>query len=74
MLTAARQATGVRGAGFIDTANQRLVLQTEGQAISPERIAGTVLLQSQGANLTLGDVANVTAAPEPPIGAAAIMG
>jgi Cu/Ag efflux pump CusA len=32
VLDAARHATGVRGGGFIDTANQRIVLQTEGQS------------------------------------------
>src|SRR5262245_25268875 len=35
VLNAARRATGVRGAGFIDTRNQRLVFQSEGQ--SPHR-------------------------------------
>ena len=32
VLAAARRATGVVGAGFLDTPNQRIVLQTEGQA------------------------------------------
>src|SRR5882757_246640 len=31
VLTAARTATGVRGGGFVETRNQRVVLQTEGQ-------------------------------------------
>ncbi|MDA8164796.1 MAG: efflux RND transporter permease subunit [Desulfobacteraceae bacterium] len=74
VLRAARVATGIRGAGFIDTANQRMVLQAEGQSIKPEELAGTVLLHRGGTNVTLGDVAQVAEAPEPPIGAAAIMG
>lgn len=74
VLAAARQATGVRGAGFIDTANQRIVLQSEGQSLTAARIANTVVLHKDGANLTLGDIANVAEASAPPIGAASIMG
>ncbi len=37
VLAAARRATGVRGAGFMDTPNQRIVLRTEGQSITPAR-------------------------------------
>ena len=74
VLDAARRATGVRGGGFIDTANQRIVLQTEGQSLTPQEIARTVLISAEGISLTLGDVATVAAAPEPAIGAAAIYG
>lgn len=74
VLAAARQATGVRGAGFIDNANQRIVLQSEGQALAAEQIARTVLIHQDGGNVTLGDVARVVAAPAPPVGAAAVMG
>lgn len=74
VLASARQATGVQGAGFIDTRNQRLVLQTEGQLLTPEQIAKTVVLYRNGASVALGDVAWIVEAAEPPIGAAAIMG
>ncbi len=74
VLVAARQATGVRGAGFIDNANQRIVLQSEGQALAAEQIARTVLIHQDGGSVTLGDVARVGAAPAPPVGAAAVMG
>ena len=74
VINAAKRATGVRGAGFIDNDNQRLVLQSEGQALSAAQIARTVLIHQNGANVLLGDVAHVTDAPEPPIGDAAIMG
>src|SRR5258706_11475796 len=43
VLTAARAATGVRGAGFIETANQRIVIQTEGQSLTPA-ILGEVVI------------------------------
>ncbi|KAB1073133.1 efflux RND transporter permease subunit [Methylobacterium planeticum] len=74
VLAAARKATGVRGAGFVDTANQRIVLQTEGQALTPAEVARTVLINEGGASVVLGDVANVVAAPEPPISAALVDG
>lgn len=74
VLATARRATGVRGAGFIDNDNQRIILQTEGQSLTSEHLAKTILLHHNGANVTLEDVAKVVEAPEPPIGAAAIMG
>jgi CzcA family heavy metal efflux pump len=74
VLNVARHATGVRGGGFIDTANQRIVLQTEGQSLTPQEIARTVLTSAQGISLVLGDVATVDEAPKPAIGAGAING
>jgi len=74
VLAAARQATGIRGAGFIESANQRVLLHTQGQSLTPEQLATTVLRHQDGATLTLGDLAQVAEAPEPPTGAAAIMG
>ena len=74
VLAAARQATGVRGAGFVSTPNQRIVLQTEGQSLTPVELAGTVLARHEGVSITLGDVADVVNAPEPAIGAASING
>ncbi len=75
VLAAARRASGVRGAGFIETRNQRIVLRTSGQAPTPAEIAGTVLRRlPSGATITLGSVADVAVAPEPPIGAAMVMG
>src|SRR5262245_23791393 len=74
VLAAARKATGVRGAGFVDTANQRITLQTQGQSLTPDQLARTVLLHESGASVVLGDVATVVTAPEPPIGAALIDG
>src|SRR5438045_2652411 len=36
VLAAARVSTGVLGAGFVETKNQRITLQTEGQALTPD--------------------------------------
>ncbi len=74
VLAAAQKATGVRGAGFMDTKNQRVVFQTEGQSLKPDDIARTVLLSQGASSITLGNVADVVEAPEPPIGGASIQG
>jgi len=39
VLNAARVSTAVLGAGFIETRNQRITIQTEGQALTPEVLA-----------------------------------
>lgn len=74
IIATARKATGVEGAGFIDTHNQRIVIRTEGQSLAPSELGNTVLLQKDGADVFLKDVANVVEAPAAPIGAAQIMG
>jgi Cu/Ag efflux pump CusA len=74
LLSAARASTGVRGAGFIETANQRVVIRTEGQSLTPERLGEAVLGYQDGASVRLRDVANVLWAPAPAIGAALIQG
>jgi len=74
VLSAAQKATGVRGAGFIDTPNQRIVFQSEGQSLIAAELARTVLVAQGAARVVLGDIADVTEAPEPPIGAGLIDG
>ena len=74
VLAAARRATGVRGAGFIDTPNQRVVFQSEGQSLSAAQLGRTVLASRGAASITLASVATVVDAPEPPVGAAAVDG
>ncbi|WP_249138404.1 efflux RND transporter permease subunit [Phenylobacterium montanum] len=74
VMAAAQQATGVRGAGFVDTKNQRIVFQTEGQSLSADEIARTVVSSQGVGRVTLGSVADVVVAPEPPIGAALVQG
>lgn len=74
VMAAATQATGIRGAGFIDTPNQRIILQSEGQFPVSEALAKTVILHQNGFNVTLGDVARIVDAPEPQVGFAAVMG
>jgi len=86
VVAAARRTLGVRGAGFIDNANQRVVIEASDNANQRvvieasdnaptiERLASTVVAQNDGHRLTLGEIATVEAAPAPPIGAALIDG
>jgi CzcA family heavy metal efflux pump len=71
---AARQATGMPSAGFIENANQRLTLQVTGQPVNAEMLGQVVLAHGEGARVLLRDVAEITTGPEPPIGAASILG
>src|SRR3546814_6710763 len=45
------------GAGFIENANQRITISTDGQITTPKALAGIVLRWSHGAGIRLGDVA-----------------
>jgi len=72
IVRAARRATGVRGAGFLEDTNQRIAIRTVGQSITAPQLANVVILRRQGADLRLGDVAHVVAAPAPAIGGATI--
>lgn len=74
VISATQRATAIRGAGFISTPNQRIVLQTSGQSLTPAELGRTVLVHHQGVNLTLADVCKVVDAPVPAIGGASIMG
>ena len=74
VLAAARAATGVVGAGYIDTSNQRIVLELEGEADDPEVLARVVVAQRGGVGVRLGDVARVAAGAAPRFGDALIQG
>ncbi|MGN6368957.1 MAG: efflux RND transporter permease subunit [Phycisphaerae bacterium] len=74
VLAAAQRATAIRGAGFIDTGDQRIILQSEGAVSTVSELAKTVVVAGTAGNVTLGDVANVTTAPQPPQGAASVQG
>lgn len=74
LIAAARQATGMPGAGFVENANQRITLAIAGLPADPETLKQVVLLRKDGGNVTLADVADVATGARPPIGAAAING
>jgi CzcA family heavy metal efflux pump len=72
VLSAARRATGVRGAGFLENANQRIVINTAGQIQATAQLAQVVVKYNNGIGIHLGDIANVAMAPAPAVGAASI--
>ena len=74
VVAAAQKATSVVGAGFVESGNQRLILRPEGQPVTAAQIAATVLVRQNGANVTLGQVADVRAGAAPPFGAAQVQG
>ncbi len=71
---AARKASAVRGAGFIENANQRIIVTTQGQTLTLRQLAQIVVHETETQSITLGDVANVEQGAAPSIGAAAIDG
>ena len=74
LASAARQVTGVRGAGFVESTNQRISLSLESQASSAEELARAVIGRRGNRPLLLGDVARVAEGPAPSISGAQING
>ena len=75
VLNAARVSTGVSGAGFIETKNQRVLIETIGQALTHEALGQVVLITgTNGAVVRLKDVARVAEGAEPKYGDTLIQG
>ena len=72
VVAATQKATGVSGAGFIQNNNQRIIVNTEGQATTAATLAKAVLLHKNGISITLGDIGRVVEGAAPSISAAAI--
>ncbi|MGA8380041.1 MAG: efflux RND transporter permease subunit [Stellaceae bacterium] len=72
IIEAAAAASAIRGAGVVDTPNQRFLVQSHGQAADLAQLAATVIDRLAATPLTLGAVADVAAGSPPPIGAALI--
>jgi len=60
---AARTALALKGAGFLDIAHQRVLIQTPVPAPDPSAIANAVLTVRSGTPITIGEIATVTEAP-----------
>lgn len=75
VVAAARVSTGVMGAGFVETGNQRLLLQAEGQSLSAEAL-GDVLVSgsTNGLGLRLRDIGQVVEGSAPKFGDTLIQG
>ncbi|OIQ82913.1 cobalt-zinc-cadmium resistance protein CzcA [mine drainage metagenome] len=74
VLAAAARATGVRGAGYIENNNQRILIDSEGQTQTPRQLAQMPLLHRNGQTLRIGDIGQVVEAAAPSISASAING
>lgn len=74
VVNAANRATGVRGAGYIQNDNQRMILNTQGQTTTPLQLANITLLRKLGRTIRIGDVAEVAEGAAPSISAAAVNG
>jgi CzcA family heavy metal efflux pump len=71
---AARAALALRGAGFVDLAHQRVLIQTPVPSPDPAAISGAVLAVRGKTPITIGDIAKVTEAPALRSGDALVMG
>src|SRR5882762_7244978 len=74
LLNAARVSTAVMGAGFVETSNQRITIQTEGQALTPEVLGEVVVAHTNGFSVRLKDVARVVEGAEIKFGDCVIQG
>lgn len=74
VVSAVRSATGVRGGGFIETPNQRVLIESRGQTVTPAELGAAVLPTPGSAPLRLRDFASVKEGAAPKYGDTLIMG
>lgn len=74
VMSAVRAATAVRGAGFVETAEQRIVVDARLDALDAGSLARVGVAPQGGVPVALGEIAEVTDAGEPRFGDALIMG
>ncbi len=74
VIKATQTSTSLSGGGFIDTSEQRILVEPRAQAATAADIAATPVTGGTGAVVRLGDIADVAEAPAPDYGDAVIMG
>lgn len=74
VLAATARVSGVRGAGYIENNNQRILINTEGQAKNAKKLAQMPIYHRDGQTVRLMDIAQVIEGAAPAISAAAING
>lgn len=74
VVAAVRAATGVRGGGFIETPNQRVLVESRGQTLDAETLSKAVVPVAGVTPLQLGEFATVSDAAAPKFGDTLIMG
>ena len=72
VLAAVQESYEIRGAGFIENNNQRIVLRPGGGPATPEDLGRLVVRHRDGLSLLLSDVADIAFAPAPRISAARV--
>lgn len=73
LIDAAKAATGVRGAGFIENASQRIVIQTDSKMFTASEL-GAVVVRKGSPVVRIQDVAEVKLGAESKFGGTLIMG
>lgn len=73
VIKAAEDATGVRGLGFVDNANQRIPVSVDAQPRSADDIANSIVAFRNGVGVRLRDVADVRISAATRVGDASIM-
>lgn len=74
VLVAARASTALLGAGFIETENQRITIQTERQSVTAAELGEVVVVHREGRTVRLKDVARVVEGAETKFGDTLIQG
>jgi len=74
IISAASKSSGVRGAGFIENNNQRIIINTEGQSKSLEDIGKTAVINNKNQIIYLKDLGDIREGSLPTISAASING
>lgn len=74
VVNTAQAATGIRGAGYVETPSQRLLIQTEGQIKNVSQIGETVIVRRGSDAIRLKDVATVVDGEQPRFGDSLING
>jgi CzcA family heavy metal efflux pump len=72
--TAARRGTELIGGGYVETPNQRIVLQAQAAGTTAADLSQAIIARPRGLPLRLGDVATITDGSEPRFGDAMIGG
>src|SRR5258708_38920381 len=68
VVSAVRSATGVRGGGFIETPDQRVLIESRGETLTPAALGEAVIPAPNGAPLRRRDFASVTGRAAPKLG------
>jgi CzcA family heavy metal efflux pump len=71
---AAADATTLRGSGYLETPNQRLVIAEEASGVNEKALARTIIRGSGADAIRLGDVTEISQGAAPKFGDALIMG